>query len=58
MYEMFEYIDDEDAPQPVGREPWNKHKLVGQKKPLKLKEVWEEYRKNNLCFPCLLRVLG
>lgn len=22
------------------REPWNKHKLVGQKSPLKLKEIW------------------
>ena len=22
-------------------EPWNKHKLVGQKKPLNLKQVWE-----------------
>lgn len=22
------------------REPWNKHKLVGQKAPLKLKEIW------------------
>jgi hypothetical protein len=23
-----------------GREPWNKGKLVGQKAPLKLKEIW------------------
>lgn len=22
------------------REPWNKRKLVGQKSPLKLKEIW------------------
>jgi len=21
-------------------EPWNKHKLIGQKPPLKLKEIW------------------
>jgi hypothetical protein len=25
---------------PSGREPWNKGKIVGQKAPLKLKEVW------------------
>jgi hypothetical protein len=25
---------------PQSREPWNKGKLVGQKGPLKLKEVW------------------
>ena len=24
----------------AGREPWNKGKLVGQKAPLKLKEIW------------------
>ena len=23
-----------------GREPWNKGKLVGQKAPFKLKEIW------------------
>jgi hypothetical protein len=23
-----------------GREPWNKGKLVGQKSPLRLKEIW------------------
>ncbi len=27
--------------QHFGREPWNKGKLIGQKPPLKLKEVWE-----------------
>lgn len=32
---MFYLIDEN----PV-REPWNKGKLIGQKKPLKLKEVW------------------
>ena len=32
---MFQLI--EDAPR---HEPWNKGKLVGQKKPLKLKEIW------------------
>ena len=32
---MFQFI--EDTPQ---YEPWNKGKLVGQKKPLKLKEIW------------------
>ena len=25
---------------PVRKEPWNKGKLVGQKPPLKLKEIW------------------
>lgn len=25
---------------PMSREPWNKGKLIGQKPPLKLKEVW------------------
>lgn len=25
----------------IPAEPWNKHKLVGQKKPLNLKQVWE-----------------
>jgi len=25
---------------PVTREPWNKGKLVGQKTPFKLKEIW------------------
>ena len=25
---------------PISREPWNKSKLVGQKSPLKLKEIW------------------
>jgi len=24
----------------LGKEPWNKGKLVGQKPPLKLKEIW------------------
>jgi hypothetical protein len=24
----------------VGREPWNKGKLVGQKAPLKVKDIW------------------
>jgi hypothetical protein len=24
----------------AGQEPWNKGKLVGQKAPLKLKEIW------------------
>ncbi len=32
---MFQLIDDK--PQ---REPWNKSKMIGQKKPLKLKEIW------------------
>ena len=32
---MFVLIDEKAAPQ-----PWNKGKLIGQKKPLKLKEVW------------------
>jgi len=32
---MFVLLDDKAA-----REPWNKGKLIGQKKPLKLKEVW------------------
>ena len=32
---MFQLI--EDAPRD---EPWNKGKLIGQKKPLKLKEIW------------------
>ena len=41
MYGMFKYLDEENAPQRAPHEPWNKHKLVGQKKPLKLKEVWE-----------------
>jgi hypothetical protein len=26
---------------PTAKEPWNKGKLMGQKPPLKLKEVWE-----------------
>jgi hypothetical protein len=26
---------------PAAKEPWNKGKLLGQKPPLKLKEVWE-----------------
>lgn len=26
---------------PTTKEPWNKGKLMGQKPPLKLKEVWE-----------------
>lgn len=30
------YLVDDVAPKP----PWNKDKLVGQKKPLKLKEIW------------------
>jgi hypothetical protein len=32
---MFYLVDDT-----VPRPPWNKGKLIGQKKPLKLKEVW------------------
>jgi hypothetical protein len=32
MYQLLE-----DKPQ---RDPWNKGKLIGQKKPLKLREVW------------------
>ncbi|EED36241.1 phage integrase family protein [Luminiphilus syltensis NOR5-1B] len=30
------YLVDDTAPHP----PWNKGKLIGQKKPLKLKEIW------------------
>jgi hypothetical protein len=30
------YLVDDTAPRP----PWNKGKLIGQKKPLKLKEIW------------------
>jgi hypothetical protein len=29
----------EGAPR-TGRSPWNKGKLIGQKPPLKLKEIW------------------
>jgi hypothetical protein len=29
------------AQKPAIEEPWNKGKLMGQKPPLKLKEVWE-----------------
>jgi hypothetical protein len=32
---MFYLVDDT-----VPRPPWNKGKLIGQKKPLKLKEIW------------------
>ena len=32
---MFVLFDDKAA-----HEPWNKGKLIGQKKPLKLKEIW------------------
>ena len=32
---MFQLIDEETT-----REPWNKGKLVGQRRPLKLKEIW------------------
>ena len=28
------------APSRIHGEPWNKGKLVGQKRPLKLKEIW------------------
>jgi integrase len=31
---------DEDGRQPQHRVPWNKGKLIGQKAPLKLKEIW------------------
>ena len=33
---------DIKKPKPrASKEPWNKGKLIGQKPPLKLKEVWE-----------------
>ncbi len=41
MEAMFEFLDDTTASGKVRPEPWNKRKLVGQKNPLKLKEIWE-----------------
>ncbi len=32
---MFQLLEDT-----ITREPWNKGKLVGQKRPLKLQEIW------------------
>jgi hypothetical protein len=31
---------DQSIPTTPSREPWNKGKLVGQKTPLKLKDIW------------------
>ena len=31
---------DQIVPSRLHREPWNKGKLVGQKAPLKLKDIW------------------
>src|SRR5215471_5635421 len=35
-----ESVMDHLVPTKPGREPWNKGKLVGQKAPLKLKDIW------------------
>src|SRR6478672_7244906 len=35
-----EPVMDQPIPAAVRREPWNKGKLVGQKAPLKLKDIW------------------
>jgi len=40
------------------REPWNKGKLVGQKSPLKLKEIWAgRIASRNFLTLCLTEIL-
>lgn len=39
MYGMFEHIDDVEEKNSTHR-PWNKGRLIGQKPPLKLQEIW------------------
>lgn len=39
MYGMFEYLEDDEASKAYV-EPWNKGRLVGQKPPFKLQQIW------------------
>ena len=39
MYGMFEYLEEEETSRAYP-EPWNKGRLIGQKPPLKLQQIW------------------
>ena len=40
LFSKEEAVMDQSIPTTPSREPWNKGKLVGQKAPLKLKDIW------------------